>query len=256
VDGVAVVTGGGAGIGQGIAARLGEDGFTIAVLDVDPRLAEGTCHSILEAGGVAKVWTVDVRDERLVEEAIQEIDSGLGPIVAAVNCAGVLSTVTLMEMTLNEWDRVLDVNLKGTFLVARAAARRMTARGAGGRIVNIASEVGKTPQAGLAHYAASKAGVIAMSQALALELAADGITVNSVCPTLTETDMIAQHAADLARVRGGSADDWYRSFHELVPLGRMATPRDIAAVVAFLVSAEAGFVTGASYNVTGGRELH
>lgn len=257
VPGVAIVTGAARGIGRSVALRLASDGYSIAVADRSEVGALETVDLIRSRQATAEPFVVDVSDTVEVNDLFSSVTAMLGSPCVLVNVAGILSTSTVVDLEDEEWDRVLAVNLKGTFLCARAAVQQMQKAGAVyGRIVNVSSEVAKTPQPGLAHYAASKAGVIAFTQALALELAGSGVTANCVIPTLTDTPMIAEHAEDLATARGGEAEEWLQTFHELVPMGRMAKPDEVSSVIAFLVSAEAGFVTGACYNVTGGREIH
>ena len=255
-QGVALVTGAGRGIGRGIAERLARDGFTIAVNDVNAQGAADTVRRIQAAGRQAQPFTADVSDSQQVEALVKNVEQQLGEVQILVNNAGLLSAYPIVDLHEDEWDRILGVNLRGMFLCCKAVVRRMIAPSRSGRIINIASEVGKTGQAYITHYCASKAGVIGFTQSLAMELAPHGVTVNSVCPTLTDTDMIAEHAVDQANLRGGTREEWLATFHRMAPLGRMGKPEDVAGVVAFLASPDAGFVTGASYNVTGGNEVH
>ena len=253
---IALITGSGKGIGQGIAMRLARDGFCAAVNDINERGAADTVREIREAGGVAQAFPADIGDSRQVEALVAQVEEQLGGIRVLVNNAGIATVSSVVDLDEGEWDRIFRVNLRATFLCCKAVARRMVARAEPGRIINIASELGKRGQAYISHYCASKAGVITFTQSLAMELAPNNITVNSVCPTMVDTDLMNEFADDFAKLKGGTRQQWRDTFREMVPLGRMGTPADVAAVVAFLASQDAEFVTGASYNVTGGKEVN
>jgi NAD(P)-dependent dehydrogenase (short-subunit alcohol dehydrogenase family) len=245
---VALVTGAGSGIGRAIACRLAAEGVVVAAADVDVDSARRTAAS-LEGG---RAYAVNVTSPESVTGAVQAVVRDLGGLTALVNCAGVISLVPFEELTVEEWDRVLAVNLRGTFLCCAAAVPHLRAAEAG-RIVNIASDLGKRGEELQVHYCASKFGVVGLTQALALELAPHGVTVNSICPAITDTPMMRRVADDLARLKGRACDEAFvATLYADIPMGRPARPEDVANAAAFLVDERSGFVTGQSINVTGG----
>jgi NAD(P)-dependent dehydrogenase (short-subunit alcohol dehydrogenase family) len=251
---VAFVTGAGRGIGAAIARRLAADGCRVAVCDVDGDAARRTAASIGDEGrslGVA----ADVTSAAAVDEAVRETARRLGPPDILVNNAGVISAAPFTELEEAEWDRVLDVNLKGQYLCARAVLPGMRERG-WGRVVNIASDAAKTAEPFIAHYSASKFGVIGLTQSLALEYARECITVNALCPAIAETDMMEQLADALTDVAPPPSGGWREAFVGEIPLGRAIRPEDVAAVCAFLVTDAAEAISGQSINISGAHEMH
>ena len=228
---MAVVTGGGRGIGQAVAARLRADGLRVAVFDV-----------VFEATNGELALTVDVSDPDQVRTAFETVAAQLGPVDVLANVAGIYGDHRpVRDQTVENWQRVLAVNLHGTFLCSQAALRGMLDRG-WGRIVNMASGQALRPRALVAPYAASKAAVIGLSKSLALEVARQGVTVNVVMPGITDTAMPRQHGSE-ERIQQQA---------ERNPMGRIAQPEDIAKVVAFLASDEAAYITGQTIAVNGG----
>jgi NAD(P)-dependent dehydrogenase (short-subunit alcohol dehydrogenase family) len=241
---VALVTGAGGGIGRAVADRLSADGMRVAV--AGPTAPTG--------GDLA--LTVDVTDATSVAAMVAEVTERLGAPEVLVTCAGVITAAPFTELTQADWDRVLAVNLTGTFLCCQAVLPAMRKRG-WGRIITIASDAGKTGEPYIAHYCASKFGVIGLTQSLALEYATEGITVNSVCPAITDTpmmDLLAREmeATDVAEPPGG----WRATFVEEIPMGRPMLPEDVADACAYLASEGAAAMTGQSLNVSGGHEVH
>ena len=235
---VAIVTGGGRGIGQAIALRLAREGAKVAICDVQN--SEETAARIEELGGAALALKVDITVESQVKEAVETILSQWGTIDILVNNAGITRDGLLMRMQESEWDTVLDVNLKGAFLFSRAVLRPMLKQ-RGGRIISIASVVGLMGNPGQTNYAASKAGLIGFSKSLAREVASRGITVNCIAPGFIASDMT--DALNEAQ---------RKALLDQVPLGEIGHPEDVAAAVAFLASDDARYITGQTINVDGG----
>jgi NAD(P)-dependent dehydrogenase (short-subunit alcohol dehydrogenase family) len=230
---VAVVTGGGSGIGLAIAERLGTDGHHVATLDLNPSDA-----------GLAMV--ADVTDRGQVDAALAAVRERLGPVTILVNAAGVEGYKRFTNLTFEAWQRVIDVNLNGVFHCVQAVLPDML--GAGwGRIVNISSSSTHSGQPFMAHYVAAKSAVNGLTKALALEFGPSGITVNAVPPGFIDTPMLRRSAE--RGLLGGRIEDHIQR----TPVRRVGRPEDIAAMCAFLVSEEAGYITGQIMGVNGGR---
>lgn len=241
-DRVAIVTGAARGIGKAVATRLASEGAVVVVADILEKAAEATAKELVEAGRTAMAYPLDVGDRAQVDSMVQAVLKRFGRIDILVNDAGIMGEVLpVRDMSDDEWHRVMTVNLHGVFYCSRAVVPVMAAR-KWGRIVSLSSVAGKEGNANMAAYSVSKAGVIALTKSLAKELVHDGITVNCVTPALTDTDMIRAYTSEQMAF-----------LLSKVPLGRVAAPEEIAAVIAFLASAEASFVTGAAYDASGGR---
>ncbi|HKY16541.1 MAG TPA: SDR family NAD(P)-dependent oxidoreductase [Microthrixaceae bacterium] len=244
---VAVVTGGASGIGLGIARQLAADGHRVAVLDRNGQGATGAAAALSTEGATAVAVEVDVADRASVDTAFAEVRSSLGPITTLVTSAGIESFTPLVDITAESWDRTIAVNLTGTFTCVQAAVPDMLEAG-WGRIVTIASSSAQSGAAKMTHYAASKGGVIALTKSLAVELARNGITANSISPSLVDTPMA--RAAEAAGEFVG-VDKVARH----VPVGRAGTPDDIAAACSYLCSDAASYITGQVLGVNGGMYL-
>ncbi len=239
---VALITGAQQGIGRGMALAFARDGADVGVNYLDNRpAAEVVAEEVRKAGARALVVGGDVSDVKQIDAMVTEVTRALGGLDVLVNNAGVYPRVPFLEMREADWDFLLDVNLKGTFFCAQAAARAMIAGRRRGVIINLASQAIRGAARGV-HYSASKGGVVAMTRAMALELAPHGIRVNAIAPGLTDT----------AQPRYGHSEDELRGMARAVPLGRMAQPDDIAGVAVFLASDEARYVTGQTVHVNGG----
>lgn len=238
---VALVTGASRGIGKEIACKLAREGAKVIInYNGSKEKAEAVKSEIEAAGGQAEVYQCDVSDYTACETFIQTVIKEEGSLDILVNNAGITKDGLLMKMSEEDFDKVLDTNLKGAFNTIRFASRQML-RQKGGRIINMSSVVGVSGNAGQANYAASKAGVIGLTKAAARELASRGITVNAIAPGFIETDM-----TDVL------SDKVKEASEAQIPLGHFGKPEDVAAAAAFLASEEAGYITGQVLHVDGG----
>jgi len=248
---VAVVTGGGSGIGAGICRAFGREGASIAVADLNLEAARHVAAEIEADGGCAIAVGFDVTDSAAVATAADELERTLGPLEIWVNNAGISRVVPFLKCSEELWDAVLRVNLKGTFVGCQVAIRRMLPR-RGGVVLNMSSQSGKSGSSQYAAYCASKFGVIGLTQSLALEFAREGIRVNAICPGVVFTGLWDEQIEDYARKRGLEADQVRPYLENKVPVGRLCTVDDVAGTAVFLASDEAAFITGQAVNVTGG----
>jgi 3-oxoacyl-[acyl-carrier protein] reductase len=243
---VAIVTGAARGIGAGTASRLAADGFAVAVLDLDEAGCKGTVESINSAGGRAIGVGADVSQADQVNAAVARVAEELGPPAVLVNNAGLIRDNLLFKMTDDDWDTVLGVHLKGSFLMARAVQKHMVDQRYG-RIVNLSSS-SALGNRGQSNYSAAKAGLQGFTKTLAIELGQFGITANAVAPGFIATDMTA---ATAARV-GMDFEEFKKAAATQIPVRRVGQPADVAHVISFLVSDGAGFVSGQVIYVAGG----
>ena len=237
---VAIVTGAARGLGRAIAETLARAGATLACVDVNAQTLADTVAAISAAGGQAEPFPCDVTNSERVNQVVDEVVKKWGRLDILVNNAGVTRDGLVVRMKDEQWDLVLNINLRGTFLFTRAAARPMM-KGAHGRIINIASVSGLMGNPGQANYSASKAGVIGLTRTVARELAGRAITVNAVAPGFIATEMTAALGEDLlAQIK------------KEIPLGRLGDPQDVADAVLYLASDAASFITGHVLTLDGG----
>ncbi|MCI1262274.1 MAG: 3-oxoacyl-ACP reductase FabG [Tetrasphaera jenkinsii] len=243
---VAIVTGAARGIGAATAQRLARDGYAVAVVDLDEAACGATVSAIEAAGGRALAVGCDVSDAAQVEAAITRIADELGAPVVLVNNAGIIRDNLIFKMTESDWDAVMNVHLRGAFLMTKACQAFMTQEKFG-RIVNLSSSSAQGNR-GQANYSAAKAGLQGFTKTLAIELGRFGVTANAVAPGFIQTDMTAATAERM----GMPFEDFLTAAAKQIPVQRVGQPDDIAATISFLCSPEAGFVSGQVIYVAGG----
>ncbi|MCZ7532693.1 MAG: SDR family oxidoreductase [Acidimicrobiia bacterium] len=245
--GVALITGGASGIGAATAARFARDGNRVVIADIDEAQAQSVAATIGEHGGTCVSYGVDLTDLSSVVELVEATVSRFGSLSTLFNSAGILEPGTATEITLASWNRTISVNVTGTFHACRAAIPAILAYG-GGAIINTSSSTGAHDAiGGLVSYVTSKGGVTMLTKALAIDYAADGIRVNAIAPGPTDTPMLRTAVP-------GKHDR--EEFAGTIPMKRLGRPEEIAAVVSFLASSDASFITGAVIPVDGGQTAH
>ena len=237
---IAIVTGGARGIGKAISMSLANEGATIAIVDINEEAAQETADEMNKAGFTAKGYKANVASPEDVNAMVKAVIKDFGQVDILVNNAGITRDNLIMRMTENEWDLVIDINLKGTFNCIKAVTRPMM-KARSGKIVNIASIVGVMGNAGQANYCASKGGVIGLTKSAARELAARNINVNGVAPGYIQTEM--------TDVLSDEAKEW---FMNNIPLKRAGSPESVASVVTFLAGPDSEYITGQTINLDGG----
>lgn len=244
VNEVAIVTGAGNGIGKATAQRLASEGASVAVADLDQVAAQGTVQEINASGGQATAFAVDVTARASVEALLIAVLERYGKVDVLCNIAGIAIGEPFLQVTDENWQRTLDVNLTGVFLCSQVVARHMAEHEIAGRIVHMASTNGLVGEANLSHYNASKFGVVGLTMTMAIDLAPYNIRVNSVCPGLIKTRLTERSRND---------PTWTTNYLQKIPLNRFGEPEEVAAAVAFLASKDSGFITGHQLVIDGGQ---
>lgn len=256
-DRVAIITGGGSGIGQGVAQRFAKEGAKLMLVDLNPAGLEETAAQVKEAGAEVETFEADVSVTEQVEAFFAKTVERFGRLDICINNAGIGNPPgPLVQMTDEGFDRTVAVNLRGVFLCMRAAGRQMLQQGDGGRIISVASQAGKTGFAFLSPYCATKAGVILMSKAMAKEVGASRITVNVVCPGTIDTPLLRGTLDPILEAQGVTLEEWAMKNGPPIPLNRVGYPRDVANLITFLASDDADYMTGQAINISGGQEMH
>jgi meso-butanediol dehydrogenase/(S,S)-butanediol dehydrogenase/diacetyl reductase len=238
-----LVTGGGSGIGQQVCLLAAQEGARVAIGDRDLANAERTAETIRAAGGEAVALALDVAEPRSVTDFVAAAEAALGGLDVLVNSAGVREIQPVLELSFEEWNRVLQINLSGTFLPSQAFARRLVAAGRGGSIVNLASTLGLMAAPSRAAYVASKHGVVGLTKQMAMEFGPQGIRVNAVAPGVVRTPLTERYFQDPEMA------ETIRGIHAV---GRWAEPAEIATAILFLADRQNGFITGSILPVDGG----
>ena len=252
---VVIVTGSGRGIGKATAMLFAREGARVIICDIDGESGGKTANEIQNLGGESAAIQLDVRDPDSVRRVVENTLSKWYHIDILVNNAGITIAKAVVDFEEEEWERMIEINLKGVFRCTQQVARHMIEQG-GGKIINIASESGKTAKPLFTIYGATKFGIVGFTQGLAQELAPYGINVNCVCPGIVRTPMWEELDRTLAKLQNLRAGEAMEKRKKSIPLGRLEEPEDVAGVVAFLASDDAAYMTGQSVNVTGGREFH
>ena len=255
-DRVAVVTGGGNGLGAAVCRAFATEGARVAVTDLQPEAAEQVAAEIRAAGGQAAAWGMDVTDRPAVEGAAASIAARWGPVDLWVNNAGISRVIPFQECTDDLWDLILRINLKGTFIGCQVALAQMLPLRRG-VILNMSSQSGKAGNSQYAAYCASKFGIIGLTQSLAMEFAREGIRVNALRPGVVFTALWdAQHVSDYARKRNMPPEAVQPYLEGKNPMGRLCLPEDVAQTAVFLASGDAAYITGQAINISGGSLMH
>ncbi len=254
-DKVAIITGGGRGIGRGIALRFAQEGAAVALADREAAASRQTAEEVRALGGKVLALAVDVGRQAQVRRMVDETASHFGGVDILVNNAGISKVIPFLEMTEEDWDLIMAINLKGAFLCCQAVLPIMVRRGKG-KIINMSSQSGKTGNSWYAAYCASKFGLIGLTQSLAAEFAPHGIAVNAICPGVVFTPLWEEQLPDYARKKNLPPGEVKSYLEKRIPMGRLGRVEDVANLALFLASDESEYMTGQALNITGGEEVH
>jgi acetoin reductase-like protein len=249
---VAIVTGGGSGMGRAICLRYAQEGASVVVADVNQAGAQKVADQIAASGGKALAVVADVRNQAQVQAMVDTAVREFGGLDILVNNAGVGKIIPFLETTEQDWDYMFDINCKGLLWCSQAAARVMIEQGRGGKIINLASQAGRRGEALVLAYCASKACVISMNQSIALALAPHKINVNAIAPGIVDTPFWDEVDRQFARLLNMEIGEPKRTFTKSIPLGRIEQPEDVTGAAVFLASSESDYITQQCLNVDGG----
>jgi NAD(P)-dependent dehydrogenase (short-subunit alcohol dehydrogenase family) len=248
---VSFITGAGQGIGKAAAGLLAKNGAIIAAADLNKAAADKTIKEIESLGGMGRSFSLDVSEEKQVNDVVSKIQKEFGKIDIFINAAGVVIPALIKDLTEETWDKTMNVNAKGTFLCCKAVAGSMVKKGSG-KIINLSSRASKLGEAGQAAYCCSKAAVNLFTQVLALELAPYGICVNAICPSLVDTEMVQQAIDKLSRQKNMKPEEYRKTWTKEIPLRRMAKPEEVGELILFLAGNKSDYITGSAINIDGG----
>ncbi|MFK4302454.1 meso-butanediol dehydrogenase/(S,S)-butanediol dehydrogenase/diacetyl reductase [Paenibacillus sp. RC254] len=249
---VALVTGGGQGIGRAIALRLSQDGFAVAIVDLNEETAQSVAGEITKAGGRSLALKVDVSNRDQVFAAVKEASEKLGGFDVIVNNAGIAPAKLLEDVTLADFDKLFHINVTSVLWGIQAAAAKFKELGHGGKIINASSQAGHVGNANLGIYSATKFAVRALTQTAAQEYAQYGITANAYCPGIVQTPMWSGIDKEITASKGEATGDATKEFGSKIALGRLSTPEDVSAFVSFLAGPDSDYMTGQSPLIDGG----
>ena len=247
-----IVTGAAQGIGRAIARQLAQDGAAVVVADLNREGADAVAAEIESAGGRAAGLWVDVADEPSQRALVSDTVGRFGRLDVMVANAGIIQVRTLLEMSVEDWDRMFAINVRGVFLSFQAAARQMVAQGEGGRLLATSSMAAKSGSPFQSHYQASKTALVGLVRSVAWETGPQGITVNCYCPGIVDTDMWRYIDRERGRLLGREPGELFKEMAGRSPLGRTEVPEDVAPLVSFLASDGSRYITGQAINVCGG----
>jgi len=253
-DKVAIITGAGQGLGKAIAITFSREGADVVVADINIETADETRNEVISTGRKSIACKVDASNEANVQEMVEKTIREFGRVDILVNNVGMAKIIPFWEMSKDLWDRIIDVNLESVFLCCKAVLPHMLERKQG-RIINMSSKAAKTPATWFAAYCAAKAGIIALTQSLALDVAKEGITVNAICPGIIFTPHWDRLQIEYAAKRNMKVEEVREYLISKIPQGRPQTPQDVANVALFLASEDSRAMTGQAINVTGGQEM-
>ncbi len=251
-DKIAIITGGARGIGQAVAYNMASHGAKVAIFDLNEEGLKETVDNIQKKGGSAVYCVMDVSKKVECEASVEMVVKKYGTVDILANCAGIIRASKLIDLSEKDWNTVIDVNLKGSFFLSQIAGRIMIEQKSG-KIVNIASQAAKIGEAGNGVYCVSKAGIMMLTQVLALELAEYNINVNAVCPGYTDTIIMQKVFDERGPLMGMAPEEYEKNLLKEVPLGRMAKPDEIGELMSFLASDRASYITGVSVTIAGGK---
>jgi len=253
-DKVAIVTGGGRGIGRGIALAYAREGADVVVADVSPQHMESVANEIRALGRCALACRADVSDRAQVEALVRTTVEQFGHLDILVNNAGIARQAAVVDMKDEDWDTTMAINAKGVFLCSQYAARQMLKQGKGGRIINISSYSGKVGQPYCGAYCASKFAVVGLTQSMARELASSGINVNAICPGRIDTEMMAKTFEQFAESLGITVEESRRKLMAEISAGRLGTIAEVAELAVFLACEQSSYITAQAININGGMD--
>jgi NAD(P)-dependent dehydrogenase (short-subunit alcohol dehydrogenase family) len=254
INRIALVTGGGSGIGEGICIRFAEEGAHIAVADIREEIANEVTKKIRTLGRDSIALKIDVSQRLEVEKTVEKIINYFGRIDILVNSAGISNIIPFIETTDEIWDNTISINLRGTFLCCQVVIQQMLKQGKG-KIINLSSQSGKRGTSWSAAYCASKAGIIGLTQSIATEFAPNRININAICPGIVFTPMWDKQLEDYGRKKNLLKEEVKDYLLSKIPLGYFAEPQEVANLAVFMASDESDYMTGQAINFTGGQEM-